>query len=117
MEQLYALLLLNQSGFEHQEDYLALLHRLFLECPERGGILLELEICAEDLKAFASLLNGYWAGRWSMAKRRIWAPSGAKATCSGGSCPPPCSGNSPFEPYVMPTTLYPGGGSANKSRL
>ncbi len=65
MEQLYALLLLNQSGFEHQEDYLALLHRLFLECPERGGILLELEIFAGDLKASASLLNGYWAGRWS----------------------------------------------------
>lgn len=65
MEQLYALLLLNQSGFGQQEDYLALLHRLFLECPELGGILLELEICAGDLKASASLLNGYWAGRWS----------------------------------------------------
>ena len=63
MEQLYALLLLNQSGFEHQEDYLALLHRLFLANPE-DGTLLELEICAGNLKASASLLNGYWAERW-----------------------------------------------------
>ena len=64
MERFYAQLLLNQSRFEGREEYLALLCRPFLECPERGGILLELKICAEDLKASASLLNGYWAERW-----------------------------------------------------
>lgn len=64
MERLYALLLLNQSGFGGREEYLALLDRLFLASPEADGILLELEICAGDPKASASLLNGYWAERW-----------------------------------------------------
>ena len=74
MERFYAQLLLNQSRFEGREEYLALLCRPFLECPERGGILLELKICAEDLKAFASLLNGYWAGRWSWFSTASFCP-------------------------------------------
>lgn len=40
------------------------MHQLFLESSEQGGILLELELCTQDLTASANLLHQDWMEHW-----------------------------------------------------